>query len=388
MRRQQLIQLGQFVFAWVLLWIFVVFVNESSFLEFVLRYWLYLLIVSVSYFYYYSIQYELDKKYKLIRNILLYWNLYLFTHIFFRPILNIPHELYVLLWLIILWMWWTTKMKSRWKYALQFLWWILSVFILVSWLFYLYPEKPDIDWFIWDRLYKISILWIEESVLKKEAYIVIRDSKRDNSFEIIPYFEKDLHENCEISYLSQKKNRDEKIVIMTPYGEIFQLFPQSNIRLEFVDEKVSKVSVLNGEVWFLSWVFNSDLEFLWNKKILSQYQQDWIQWVQLGYKYDLVWYLKNQISDSNVGWANGTIMSNFDWKILWYLAKMFPTTFSKNFDNYKEFQYYFSWASGDDRELTRYSGYDKSSPSFSLWDNLVGNIGIWKWNTYNPFKRF
>ena len=97
MRKQQFIHLLQFVFAWILIWAFVVFVIEKSFVDFVLKYWLYLLIVSFSYFYYYSIQYEPDKKYEFIRNVLIWGNVYLFLHVFFRPQLNISHQLFVLL---------------------------------------------------------------------------------------------------------------------------------------------------------------------------------------------------------------------------------------------------------------------------------------------------
>ncbi|MBO7504993.1 hypothetical protein J6T66_02300 [bacterium] len=55
------------------------------------------MVASVSYYYYYSIQYEPDKKYELIRKVVLYGNVYLFAHVFFRPLLNISDELFVLL---------------------------------------------------------------------------------------------------------------------------------------------------------------------------------------------------------------------------------------------------------------------------------------------------
>ena len=71
MRKQQLIQLLQFIVAWILVRLFVVFVVEESFVDFVLKYRVYLLIVSVSYFYYYSIEYEQDKKYRFIRTALI-----------------------------------------------------------------------------------------------------------------------------------------------------------------------------------------------------------------------------------------------------------------------------------------------------------------------------
>ena len=147
MRKQQRIQLWQFVAAWILIYLFCTFVVKQSFVDVVLKYRFFFLVASVSYFYYYSIQYEPDKKYELIRKGIIYGNLYLFAHVFFRPLLNIPDALFVLLWLIILWFWWTTKMKSRRKYLLQAVWFVFSFFILVSGTLYFYPNKPDIEWY-------------------------------------------------------------------------------------------------------------------------------------------------------------------------------------------------------------------------------------------------
>ena len=73
------------------------------------------------------------------------------------------------------------------------------------------------------------------------------------------------------------------------------------------------------------------------------------------YKYDLVEYLKDQISESNIGWANNTIMYNIDGKIIKFLVKLFPATYSRNLRNYNEFQEYFSWIDGDEINLSRYS---------------------------------
>jgi hypothetical protein len=41
-------------------------------------------------------------------------------------------------------------------------------------------------------------------------------------------------------------------------------------------------------------------------------QLDWIQSLQDEYKYDMVAYLKNQISENNMSLANNTIMYNID----------------------------------------------------------------------------
>jgi hypothetical protein len=75
---------------------------------------------------------------------------------------------------------------------------------------------------------------------------------------------------------------------------------------------------------------------------LSQEEQKRIQWAQDIYKYELISYLKNQISESRIDLANNTIMYNIDGKIIKFLSKMFPVTFGKNLHNYNEFMKYFS----------------------------------------------
>jgi hypothetical protein len=42
-----------------------------------------------------------------------------------------------------------------------------------------------------------------------------------------------VSQSCEISYPSNKSEREEKVVFMTPRGEIFWILPQSKIQLDF-----------------------------------------------------------------------------------------------------------------------------------------------------------
>ena len=389
MEKKQLIQLLQFILAWVLLWLFVVFVLEESFVRFVLNYRLYLLIVSVSYFYYYSIQYEPDKKYELIRSVLIYGNAYLFLHMFFRPLLNISHQLFVLLWLIFLWFWWSSRLKSRWRYLLQILWWIFSFFILISGMFYFYPEAPDIQWFINGRSTELLFIWVNDRVDKSDAYVQLVTSKGTTDLVIMPYFSRALSESQKISYPSLKSQRDEKIIIITPYGDVIWMFPQSEIQVAFDWNEVKEIDKLNWKIWFLSWVFESNIEILWYEQNLTQEQQDWIEWIQNLYKNDLVSYLKNQIAESNIWWANNTIMYNIDGKIIWFLARMFPVTFGKNLRNYNEFQKYFSWED-DWVNLSKYSmsGLEWNEWGWiSVWWYIKNNMNMGKSSTYGLFKR-
>ena len=386
MSKKQLLQLLQFILARILLWLFVIFVMEESFIDFILKYWFYLLILSLSYFYYYSIEYEPDKKYKLIRNVIIYGNVYLFLHIFFRPLLNISHQLFILLWLIILWMWRTTTLWSKRKYLLQIIWGIFSFFILVSWTLYFYPDAPDIEWFLKSRDNEIKILWINNTVNKKDAYIRIGNTRSNEDFEIQSNFSKTLSENVKITYPSLKENREEKVIIITSYWDLVQIFPQSEIQIEFEWTNIKKIEKLNWKIWFLSWIFESNIEIAWNEK-LSMDEEFWLIWTQESYRYDLISYLKNQISDSKISLANNTIMYNIDWIIIKILAKMFPVTFGKNLKNYREFQKYL-WDSNPEIDLSRYTAKQWTWESIgSMRWNIKSNMNIWKSNTYWWFKK-
>ncbi len=388
MKKQQFIQLLQFIVAWILVRLFVVFVVEESFVDFVLKYRVYLLFVSVSYFYYYSIEYEQDKKYRFIRTALICWNVYLFAHIFFRPLLNISHELFVILWLIILWLWGTTKIKGRWRYLLQIIGWILSFFILISWIFYLYPDKPDVEWFIDWKKYEISVMWVLDSVDRGDAYIQIINNRRSNDFEITPSFSKILTESCKVSYPSLKTSREEKVVIMTPQWDVVWMFPQSEVQLEFSWKDLVKISKLTWKVWFLSWVFTWVTKFIWSADDVLKDEEDFMESVQYMYKYEFVEHLQNQISDSNISWANNTIMYDIDWKIIRFLVKLFPTSFINNLRNYNEFQNYFSWILKDEVDLGRYSLEQRSGWSIdSFLGSLKNGMNAWKVNMYNIFKK-
>jgi len=388
MKKQHIIQLLQYLLARVGVWLFVVFVMEKSFIEFVLQYWVFLLVVSVSYFYYYSIQYEVDKKYNTIRFLLLYWNLYLFAHIFFRPLLNISHELFILLWLIILWLWWIVKMKSRRKGILQVLWWIFAFFILISWIFYLFPEEPDITWFLMSRDYEIKAYNISENIPKIEAYVRISWNTKNEDFIIWPKFYQKITSDCSIAYPSSEEYRQERIILTTPEWEVVQLFPQSELQVEFSEENMINLYARNWRIWFLTWLFTSSTEFFWEENVFSEEDLLWIKWLQDEYNIHLVSYLKNQISDNDMGLINNRIMYKIDGMIIKFLCLIFPTSYTKNLHNYQEFQNYFSLVSEDNFEFVSYWKQQESLSINSLWENMKKNMGIGKENLYDIFTDY
>ena len=86
------------------------------------------------------------------------------------------------------------------------------------------------------------------SVNRKDAYIQVIDGKKSREYEINPSLDTTLSENCRILYPSLQKQRSEKMVVMTPYGEVIWIFPQSEIQFEFDGKNLTKVTKLNGRV--------------------------------------------------------------------------------------------------------------------------------------------
>jgi hypothetical protein len=166
------------------------------------------------------------------------------------------------------------------------------------------------------------------------------------------------------------------------------IFPQSEVSLQISWNVLESVERLNWRVLFLSWIFDSDVKILWNDWYLSIEEQDWLEWVQNTYKHEVASYLKSQISESNIGLANNTIMYNIDGKIIKFLSKMFPVTFSDNMKNYKEFQKYFDRLEWSEVDLGRYSMQHLTWESISsFWWSLKDNLDAWKSNTYGWFKK-
>ena len=227
----------------------------------------------------------------------------------------------------------------------------------------------------------ISVFWLDDKVEKVDAYIQIINNRRTDDFLLESNFEKILSENCKILYPSTRKDRKENVVIQSPYGEIYLLYPQSEIQLEFSWKFLSKVNKINWRVWYFSWLFSSFTENDFESE--SGDLNDFVENLQNLYKYDLIGYLKNQISKNHMSLVNNTIMYNIDWIIIKYLAKMFPASFTKNLDNYNEFQKYFAMIPSEEIKLSRYFDSKRSGNIWGwFWSSIKNNIKIWIRSTY------
>jgi len=97
------------VLALVLTFVF----SEVGFVWFIGEYWWWLLLVSCCYFLYCRSIGEEEKKYRYLRQGLLYGNFYVVAHVFFRPLLNIEPALFLLLGMLILGMFVVQHMEMK-----------------------------------------------------------------------------------------------------------------------------------------------------------------------------------------------------------------------------------------------------------------------------------
>jgi hypothetical protein len=71
-------------------------------------------------------------------------------------------------------------------------------------------------------------------VEKSDAYIQVVSDKKTEDYILEQNFAKVLTENCKIVYPSLKKNRDEYVVLETSHGDLYFIYTQSEIQLEFL----------------------------------------------------------------------------------------------------------------------------------------------------------
>jgi len=104
----------RYLTGWIALVLLLTFVfSEVGFTRFILQYWWWLILVSLSYFGYCRSIGEEEKKYLYMRQALIYGNFYLLAHLFFRPFLNIEPALFLLLGFVVVGMFVIQKTDLR-----------------------------------------------------------------------------------------------------------------------------------------------------------------------------------------------------------------------------------------------------------------------------------
>ena len=344
---------------------------------FLLSYRRYLIIVSVSYFTYGYYINEEDKKFHYLRNSLLVFNIYLTLHVFFRPVLNIEPALFLLLGCIILGLRYISQLHMKIKRPFYLIGGIFSFLILISGIFYLYPEAPDIAGFQAQQQTQL-ILISPTSLPQRSAYIKLThlttNQQQDIFFQTGTQFFP-LPETYQISYISTTPENQAQAFIILPNANLLQIFPQSTTLLQ---------NEIIPEIWTFARAqaprtgLIDDLNRI-NPEVSSTLPPilpETYEHITSFYRTHFQFYLAEQMGSTFL--TNPTIQQ-INKSALTLLSKLFPGFFAQNLRNYYQFEYYFSLFSQQETiiDTKKYSISNTiDTKNTNLFQQLKNNIQL------------
>jgi hypothetical protein len=137
-------------------------------------------------------------------------------------------------------MWYLSKLHIKYKRPWYTIGSSSSFLILISGLFYLYPEKPDIEGFINQQQTQL-IVTSPTTQPPRQAYIKVVNLETQTEKELFfqtgtQFFS--VPNQYQLSYISNNSHNTAEIFLLFPDGNLLQLFPQSAIR--FQEEIISE----------------------------------------------------------------------------------------------------------------------------------------------------
>lgn len=313
------------------LYFFTTFILKNfSFLQCIIEYRRYFLIVTLSLLYYYLIFDDEDKKFQ--KTLIINANLYLFIFLFFRPLLHIEIVPFLILSVILFVIRKTKSLSKKIKLPIIIVWGFISLVILLSGLFYLYPEEPDFQWFIQTKENTL-FLYSQNSLHKRQATVEIKNLNNGKVDQLsFKEWEKKItiKENTQITYQTNQNNQENQIFILFDNGEVIQLLPQSSMVWTNTG-----IMMIQWESKYHPSLIGTPKEKIWLFSVLDdETYEDLIE----TYQKDLENYLYKQIG-SHIQQNKEIRMINK--KFLTILDTLFPKIFSKNVKNAEMFERYF-----------------------------------------------
>ena len=313
------------------LYFFTTFILKNfSFLQCIIEYRRYFLIVTLSLLYYYLIFDDEDKKFQ--KTLIINANLYLFIFLFFRPLLHIEIVPFLILSVILFVIRKTKSLSKNIKLPIIIVWGFISLVILLSGLFYLYPEEPDFQWFIQTKENTL-FLYSQNSLHKRQATVEIKNLNNGKVDQLsFKEWEKKItiKENTQITYQTNQNNQENQIFILFDNGEVIQLLPQSSMVWTNTG-----IMMIQWESKYHPSLIGTPKEKIWLFSVLDdETYEDLIE----TYQKDLENYLYKQIG-SHI--QQNKEIRNINKKFLTILDTLFPKIFSKNVKNAEMFERYF-----------------------------------------------
>lgn len=329
MKKKQL-----FIIAYFLWWIFIYFFTNKvlryfDFHQFIIEYRWYALLITLAYLYYRFIMDDEDKRFQqdLIKRSALYLTIFLFI----RPLLNIAPFPFLIMSLILWWLRKIRRLDKKIKLPLLLLWGFIVSCILISWVFYLYPDPPDFQWFIEQQAISLHFSSSRE-IPKTESYLQVTEfsTNKVDTYTLKPEKKvKSLNGDFQVIYASNSSWQDSQIFLLFENGQVIKLFPQSILTMQ--NNKIT----LSYWTWALH-----DSRLTWNREIdgitVPLSDQEYEKLIE-PYQKDLANYLFKQINQPSQ--KNKEIRS-LNKKFLTIMEKVLPGLFYQNLQNFDAFSVY------------------------------------------------
>ena len=345
---------------------------EIWFSQFCQNHRLYLIILSISYFFYCYYLDETEKKFEYLRNTLFIVNTYITLHIFFRPLLNIPSALFLVLGVILLLMRYIKNLHIKRKQILYLIGGVFSFLILISGLFYLYPDAPDTQGFI-DKQKTQFLIHSPTNIKKQQAYLQIIDLQNSRTQERLFNNWTSLHNlphSYQINYISTTTNNNFEAFIIFPNGSLLQILPQSIIQKDNSREYQS-----TNIKTFSAPRKNQTETYLPSAENLLEIWTEQYREISDFYRENFETHLTQQMG--GIIRTNSTIQK-INQSVLSLLHRMFPGFFWQNIKNYQDFQYYFELF--DNQEIiidsSKYARSRQIQYQSNLFQQISNNIKI------------
>jgi len=231
----------QYFLIWVCAWAFSTYIAQVPFLNILSDHRFIITLRNFCYLGYYLCNREKEEKFTYIKYSIMYFCIFSFLFVFFRPLINISAGGFISLGILIPVLRYSQYLKHKIKYLIQGVSGVISFLILCSGFLYLYPEKPDIEGFINNRETQFT-LYSPKNLSKQEAYIKIENTVNKKSQELI--FTEGisvypLKNSTNISYISRFQTGENYIIIQFPNNSLLEIYPQTQLSLQKENQKFS-----------------------------------------------------------------------------------------------------------------------------------------------------
>lgn len=307
-----------------------------------------------------------EKNSQFLKKVVIALEIYLFLLIFLQPWTNFSQGEFLIFYLCLVGITNETlspNIKKRKSKSLIIFYTIVSVFMISIALFMRYREPINKNEIINQKEYQL-IIKISPDLNTYYTKIYLTEKWKARLISIPIGIQKILLEKnteYQIEFFSQDQNKNSRILIQDPEGNLIQIFSQTAIQFSTNKNKITFIDSQNKALFY-------EKETTQNPEEITSFQKN--------YQEDIKWEILKKIP------SRGRKNEKFQKRSLQYtnfLAKFLPFQYKKNAEYAKEYSTYY--------QLSQKNEYEKVENQIDLIKN---NTKIWseKINSRNKYKEY